>query len=494
MYLEPPTTNEIINCIGSLKVNKAVGHDNIPAYFLKIAAPTLAPYLRSFFDFVFTHRIFPNICKIAKIVPIHKKGEKDNPNNFRPISILNCFSKILEKMIHQRILPFLNKHKILTQQQYGFQKNLSTMHEVLNFTTATYDNTKDSTYMGILFLDLTKAFDTVCHQILLGKLEHYGIHGPCLQLLNSFLNKKQFVSLHGVNSELQSNTFGVPQGSLLGPLLFLHYVNDLPNAVLGTPTLFADDTCLMLKHSNLSTLQSNLNYQASCLIDWCKSNKLTINPQKSHVLLIPPKLNKTSTNFVVKLDDTFIKAENCVKYLDILTDSHLNFRFHLEEIENKLSKSLGILYKLKPILPQNPLFKSYYSMVHSHLLYGLVVWGSTFPSYLKQLNSIQNKPVKLIGGRNYSKLNILKLPDLYKLETAKFVYRFMHKTLPQTFFDFFVEASKISGRTTRSSGNRHSLYIPRYNTNRLQRSIKYQGVKIWSSILGCNTPTNLPSG
>ena len=193
---------------------------------------------------------------------------------------------------------------------------------------------------------------------------------------------------------------------------------------------------------------------------------------------------------MVKLDDIFIKAENCVKDLGILIDSNLKFRFHLEEMENKLSKSLGILYTLKTIPPQNALLKLYYSMVHSHFLYGLVVWGSTFPSYLKKLNSIQNKAVKLIGRGNYlnratpyySKLNILKLPDLYKFETAKFVYRFMHNTLSQSFSDFFVEASEISGRTTRSSGNCHSLYIPRYNTNRLQRSIKYQGVKIWNSI------------
>ena len=129
------------------------------------------------------------------------------------------------------------------------------MHAVLNLITPTYDNIKDNTYTGILFPDLTKAFDTVCHQTLLGKLEHYGIRGLCLQLLNSFLKRKQFVSLDGVNSELHSNNFGVPQESLLGPLLFLHHVNDLPNAVLGSPTLFADDTCLMLKHSNLSTLQ-----------------------------------------------------------------------------------------------------------------------------------------------------------------------------------------------------------------------------------------------
>ena len=156
-------------------------------------------------------------------------------------------------------------------------------------------------------------------------------------------------------------------------------------------------------------------------------------------------------------------AENCVKYLGIIIDSNLNFGFHLVKIENKLSKSLGVLYKLKPIFPQNALFKLYYSLVHFHVLYGLVVWGSIFPSYLKKLNLIQNKAVKLIGGGNYlnrampyySKLKIFKLSDLlYKHETAKVVYWLMRNTLPQSFSDFYVKVSEISGRTT---GNRYSL-------------------------------------
>ena len=246
----------------------------------------------------------------------------------------------------------------------------------------------------------------------------------------------------------------------------------------------------MLKNSNLLTLQNDLNSQTSCLNKWCNSNKLTINPQKCHILAISPKSNKNVTDFFIKLNGTVIRAENSVKYLGINLDLNLNFRKHIEVIENKLSRSLAILFKLKPVLPQNALLKLYYAMVHPYLIYGLVAWGSTFPSYIEKLNILQNKAVKLIGGGNYldratpyySKLNILKLPDLYKLEVAKFVHRFMHNTLPQSFSNFFAKVGQVNTRTTRSSSNPNNLYIPCYKSNRIQQSIKYQGVKVWNSI------------
>ena len=204
------------------------------------------------------------------------------------------------------------------------------------------------------------------------------------------------------------------------------YVNNLPNAVLGSTTLFADNACLILRNSDFLTLQNDLNSQASCLNTWCKSNKLTINLQKCHILAISPKWNKNVTDFFIKLDGTVISAENSVKYLGINLDLNLNFRKHIEVIENKLSRSLAILFKLKPVFPQNALLKLYYAMIHPYLIYGLVAWGSTFPSYIEKLNTLQNKAVKLIDGGNYldmatpyySKLNILELSDLYKLEIA----------------------------------------------------------------------------
>ena len=169
---------------------------------------------------------------------------------------------------------------------------------------------------------------------------------------------------------------------------------------------------------------------------------------------------------------------------------NLNFRKHIEVVENKLSRSLAIFSELKPVLPQNELLKLYYTIVHPYLIYDLVAWGSNFPSYIEKLNILQNKTVKLIDGGNYldratpyyTKLNILKLPDLYKLEIAKFVHRLMHNTLPQSFSNFFIKEDQVNNHTTRSSSNPNNLYIPCYKTNRIQRSIKYQGVKVWNSI------------
>ena len=172
------------------------------------------------------------------------------------------------------------------------------------------------------------------------------------------------------------------------------------------------------------TLQNDLNSQAFCLNNWCNSNKLTINPQKCHILAISPKSNKNVTDLFIKLNGTVISAENSVKYLEINLDLNLNFRKHIEVIENKLSRSLAILFKLKPVLPQIAFLKLYYAMVHLYLIYGLVAWGSTFPSYIEKLNVLQNKAVKLIGGGiyldratpYYSKLNILNSPTYMNLK------------------------------------------------------------------------------
>ena len=226
----------------------------------------------------------------------------------------------------------------------------------------------------------------------------------------------------------------------------------------------------------------------SLLYNWCKSNKLAINTEKYHVIIFTPKINSNVKDFSVSLNNSPITLKNHVKYLGVFIDSKLNFHFHLNVVANKLSRPLGILCNLKHVLPQNALLKLYYSLVHPHLLYSLVVWGSMFPTYLLELASIQNKVVKLIGRGHalessthfYAKLKILKLFDLYKFETAKLVHDYMNRKLPPSFSGYFNKSCDVSNCSTRTLDNLYNLYKPLFHNNRMQRSIKYQGVKIWN--------------
>ena len=250
IYLKPPTSNKILNLILSLNDNKALGHDNIPAYFLKVSRYVVARHLKYFTNFIFNNRVFPN-CKIAKVVPIFKNGCKEETYNYRPISILTCFSKIIEKMIYNRLMTFFFKHKVIYPHRFGFQSKIFTSHVMLDWVTDAYDNIDLNLHTGFVFIDLKKAFNTVCHKIFLNKLAHYGIRGVAFKLLSSYLTyRKQFVNFNRLYSELKNIKYGVPQGSSLGPLLFLIYVNDLQNAVDCTFRLFADDICLIFQASN----------------------------------------------------------------------------------------------------------------------------------------------------------------------------------------------------------------------------------------------------
>ena len=222
IFLEPPRVNEVIVSINSLNFYKSFGHDDIPPFFLRTACCVLAPTLCYFVDNAFRLGRFPRNCKIEKIVPLFKTGKTEELTNYRPISILTCFSKIFEKLIYSRLISFFRKNPVLHDYQYGFRNGMSTTHAVLDVITSTCDQINNEQYTGLILLDFKKAFDTICHTKLLHKLEQYGIRGEALKLLHSFLsNRQQFVSFQNLSSNTFTNNYGVPQGSNLGPLLFL---------------------------------------------------------------------------------------------------------------------------------------------------------------------------------------------------------------------------------------------------------------------------------
>ena len=389
-------------------------------------------------------------------------------------------------------MTFFIKHKVIYPHQFGFQSKISTSHAMLDLVTAAYDNIDLYLHTGLVLIDLKKAFDTICHKILLNKLAHYGIWGVAFKLLSSYLTyQKQFVNFNQHHSELKDIKYGVPQGSSLGPLLFLIYVNDLQNAVDCTPRLFADDTCFIFQASNPLILQGIINKELKNLNIWCCANKLTVNPSKSNVLVISPKLIHDFTEQLTVSYDTFqICSVKSVKYLGVIIDNRINFYEHIKVLECKIARSVGILTKLKTILPKQNLLQLYYTLVHSHLTYGIFIWGSTYPSHLQKLQKLQNKALKAICNAPYrslakplyAQLNILQIEDVYKYEIAKFMFNFNKTLAPSPFSNFFQKIHQVSNRSTRLSAEQDNLYIPRYRNNRLQRCIKYQGVKIWNII------------
>ena len=265
MALIPTTAYEINSIIKSIKSTSACGVDNIPIAVIKHVANNISPVLSSLINYSFQTGSFPDALKIAKVVPVFKNGDKTLLNNYRPISLLNSFSKIFEKAFLSRLTSYLNKDKLLADEQFGFQKNRSTQQALTSFIDIVTEALDNKNYVIALFLDLSKAFDTIDHNILLKKINNYGIRGQAFAYIKSYIsNRQQFVDLDGVKSNLLPINCGVPQGSSLGPLLFLLYINDLTNcSKLLKILLFADDTTLICSSSDLPSLIITLNKELS---------------------------------------------------------------------------------------------------------------------------------------------------------------------------------------------------------------------------------------
>ena len=266
---------EILDIIKSL-ANKSSGPASIPLRLLTIVADLIVVPLCRIINLSFNCGVFPDVLKVAKVIPLHKGGSTQEVNNFRPISLLSIFDKIIEKLMHKRLYHFLETHNILYEKQFGFRKKNSTAHSLIEITEKIKESIDKGLYGCGIFIDLKKAFDTVNHNILLTKLEHYGVRGSVLKWFESYLtNRKQFVFYNGVSSDIASISCGVPQGSVLGPLLFLIYVNDLPNVSDKLMFfLFADDTNIYYESDNLLELEKTVNKELKLLSLWLNLNRL----------------------------------------------------------------------------------------------------------------------------------------------------------------------------------------------------------------------------
>ena len=491
MNFKRASITEVVEIGNALNDKMTTGSDNIPSILIKWAIYILAPILVEIFNDCVNLGTYPEILKTAKVTPLHKKGDKDVVENFRSISILTQINKIFEKLIHARLMTFLNEQNILSKSQFGFRKGHNTSHAINHLSEQVIKSLERKKVCAILFIDLKAAFDTIDHKLLIKKLDHYGIRDNVLGLLSSYLSgRKQFIKSGDIESSILLVLCGVPQGSVLGPLLFIIYINDIVNSCALASILYADDAALLLEDDNVKRLKRTLNRELKLLDEWLISNKLTLNMSKTHYMLISNTnvlTAKDRKKFKLTIRKYTLHEVEYIKYLGVILDNKLNWNHHIGYLVTKLSQVAGMLYKVRDRLPMKSRILVYNSLAGSYLNYGITSWGSAAPSALNKLKIMQNRLVRYITfsppqtnvDHKFKSLNILTVEQLYFYEIAKFVQSVYNCTSPMAFRDYFQVA--LHTYNTRFRQNSH-YSLPQPRTEKGKRSCMFTGVNIWAYV------------
>ena len=354
-----------------------------------------------------------------------------------------------------------------------------------------YDKLESREFISAIFLDLKKAFDTVDHSILIRKMNHYGFRGHASKFFQSYLSyRQQCVKIGSSCSELATVQCGIPQVSIIGPLMFLLFVNDLPHATNLLVKLFADDTGLFGSSASPSDLELGMNSEMDKILTWMTNNKLTINVEKSKCLLISHKNNrKNKIRLEISINGSLLENVNSFKYLGIHIDDQMKWATHINYVAGKLASATGMLYKLRKFLTMPVLRMVYFSLFQSYLQYGIISWGNASTTLLRRLEVLQNKAVRSICNAPfrsrldplYHRCGIIKLGHIHEFEVLKLMHQYFDDKLPMAFTEFFTKQSNIHSYSTRSASS-GSFHVPRYSSSRTQKSIKYIGVKLWNAL------------
>lgn len=492
-FLNPVTDNEIINTIATLKNRSASGCDKISVQIIKFLHNYISKPIAHIINLIFKTSIVPDALKRSMVVPIHKSGTKLDKNNYRPISLLSNFAKIFEKCLNSRLIQFLDKNSVLSKNQYGFREGINTELAIAKLLESITSNLNMKHKCLAIFLDIKKAFDAVSHKILLKKLELQGIRGNVLNLFQNYLKGRyQTTLVNNIESEPLLVTRGIPQGSVLGPTLFLIYINELGDMKLpGQLFQYADDTALVIEGSSWEEAFKKATISISKIKNWLDTHELSLNSKKTTFLTFSPSLvglpeeneiyihnsyqcrNKTKCNLNC---DKILKVDK-IKYLGVEIDQHLKWNCHITNIVSKLRKMIYKFNILKHILNKETLLLVYRSLVESVIRYGIVAWGGLYDTHLHPLLICQKLILKIILKKEYmypSKLlfqesKVLHVRNLYFLSLLQFVHK-QQKEIQ----DYIVHP-------TRAYFNLHIRNI-KPNIELIKRTFVFIGPKLYNSL------------
>ena len=483
---EPTNPAELHSIIKAMK-NVGSGIDGINAKIFKATYSAIISELVHLVNLCLEKGMFPENMKIAVVKPIYKAGNQSRMCNYRPISILPYVSKLLEKIIHQRLMEYLLHHNILATSQFGFQSSLSTYMPILLLQDSITKVFEKGSIAIALYMDFKKAFDTVDHSILIGKCNKYGIVEQALSLIESYLtNRKQCVEYNGVRSSIENVNIGVPQGSILGPLLFLLYINDLPSiSKVAQCLLYADDTVFIFESATAFQLQNVINFELPIICTWLQANKLSLNTRKTVYQIynnsrIPSELNVT-------LNGDPIEAVQSVKYLGMIIDPHLKWNLHIDHLTTIISRNIGVMNRSKFFLDTHLLILLYNSLILPYINYCCVVWGFTFPSYLNKIELLQKRAVRIITHQHrlahteqiFKSLKLLKVHAIAKQQAIILLHRKLTLFLP-THVDGLFTLNDCSDARTRNPQHFIEPFTKRLYCT---RNVTWLGPRIWNKIM-----------